>query len=731
MRYNSKLQFVSGNGSQISINSTVIAAVGTCAQWLDDDHVIANTPDESGRWCLRSYDLRDGTWRTVDPRGANFLAAGGGNYVAELTAETYGNISIESNAKLTLVGTDQRGAAAEDGTVATRAPNSGGFGLQLRTNDGRVTTIKLNGNENFVARDVYVVGADKVLWRDDAGALHAHGLHVGAVAGPSSRPIYVTLSGEPWLVYYTGKWGIVAHPVDHPELGRVAFTGNAYHHDARVHHHTLWIGASLGSGELPGEEKGVDVSTLPITDLTEGTPADPVVAIGRDHWLSYFVGYPGAGGGWDTNNDPPFVSLPANSWLVTPDGRFTNLSHEHLGTYIHGTSAIGVEGVESQAWQIAPSGKIPIAYWDGRRWPRWPNLPGMSWLCLQAYPGVNESLADFEADIRSIINDPSRPQLPLVFVAKAYTNNTYPPKKLEESVPVYSRIVRDAPSIICTLVFNGNGRATGLQDNQNVIPLWQEYFNGITGTPAGGETPMIDWTKIHEYGVRRWAELDVQNKSQEIVNTGRDCRPFQKDCFVQIAQELYWDEGVQFDLFWKHGVPDFNNPEDVQHKLEHIGEDIIVDTPNMGYKDVVVSMGIPSASWNASGGTSPVTPGDENKCAPPPKPSEGGGEEPQPFNVVIHDYDAICSRSDPGGCNIQLEVEAVDTGVGGRISVWLEGSGEKIRPFKFDSLEDMHFFRGVRWKFGVPGTWPLIVEVVTEDGRTARSDGSHQVTVVA
>lgn len=729
MRYNSRGQFVSGNGGPLSINSSVIADVGTLAQWLNDDHVIAQTPVDDGVWKVRSYSLITGTWTPLDDRGANFLAAGGSRWIAQLAQPpvVFGNIT-EPTASLTLTGTDGRGAGSRDGTIATLAPGSGGLGLQLRTALGEVKTI----GTGFVARDVHVIDANRVIWRDDAGTLHAHGVHVGTVAGPVGRPIYVETDHGPWLVYFTGAWGVVAHPVDHLELGRVVFTGNAFHHDAAVFGGGLWVGASSGAQERPGEEFGVNVWTLPITDLTGGT-GDPVVPIGRDHYLGYFVGYPGASGGWDTNDDPPLPQpLPCNCALVTPDGRFLNWNGEWVGTFIHGGSS--VEDVVNKAWAIAPTGKIPIAYWDGP-WPSWPvNLPPNSWLCLWAYCKLSSTPTPeaLEAWVRSVIADPNRPQLPLVLVAQCYTSNSDNTKDINALVPVYSRIARDTPSMIWTLGFSGTGRKGGLQDNPQTVPLWQQYFDGITGAPEQPEEPE-EPEMPPDNGIVDGVCVNPQNYFLTLVH-GTDPRQY-REVIERIKEDL-WKYGIGFQTRTPAPGDDLGEPTSRLY-LPCAG------CPNAAPEsdhDKRFGVRQQSACWdegcvvdtvqNDSAGTPIAWTWVERGPQPyQPIPAPDGEPDPDPtITIEIHGYDEIASRSDPEGCEIKFEVTGPPE-LTGMFNAHLE-SGEGERWFRFERLEDLHYLRGVRWKFGVPGTWPLIVEVLLDDGRLIRSDGSHRITVI-
>jgi hypothetical protein len=272
-----------------------------------------------------------------------------------------------------------------------------------------------------------------------------------------------------------------------------------------------------------------------------------------------------------------------------------------------------------------------------------------------------------------------------------------------------------------------------------VKPYWQELFATITGTPAidtgGGGGSSMDWNQIHTYGQQRWAELEVNRKSQDLVNQGLACRDFQKDCFVKICSELYYDRSIPLELFWKAGVPEYGNPEDVKQKLRSIGEDIIVDRPVSQYKDVVQAMGHQSASWNAAGGGSPVTGNDLNRCGRPP--NVGLLEPPKPPEppsgdvgvIAIPYHDATTRRSDQYGMRINYDIYATSAVV--EVEFDLEGDGTPsiIQTYRNEPARDGRYVRGLFFKATVPGTWPIRLKATDSAGNRYESDGSHLVTV--
>ena len=389
--------------------------------------------------------------------------------------------------------------------------------------------------------------------------------------------------------------------------------------------------------------------------------------------------------------------------------------------------------------QKAASSDVPVlAYWDGRHWPRYPVLGPTDWLGVFGYCYADETMAVFEANLRHLIQAVPAHYPQIAIVCQSFTSNTALTTNLKGVVGVYARVARDEPRVTFLAPFSDQGRATGLQDHPELLPYWQELFTGVTGTPdnlGGNGAPTMDWQTIHTYGQQRWAELDVQGHSQTLVDAGLECREYQQDCFVTIASELYHTLGIGCELFWKAGVPEYGNPQDVKDKLQHIGEDILVERAANIYKDVVVQMGIPSAHWNASGGGSAVTPGDLHRCGPPPNvtiiepPDPPDPPTPGHIDVLIHTYEPTASRSDPHGWSINYEVES------DRPNVWMAfefvGSGEPAIEvmFKAEPRIDGRYVRGLFLKPTVEGSWYPRVRARDDQGNEASADGATPVQV--
>lgn len=453
-RFSSFGTFVSGNGGQISYDGILAGGnVGTCAQWLTDNLIIANVQFPDGIFRVGQFDVWNpgAGWTALDARGANALSAGGGRWAAFTPAlGVFGHIN-DAIAGLSLQGTDQRGAAGSDGTLATVANYQVGTGLQL------------NGVEiapHQICRNAQVLNAATAVW--DGGG----NVHIGQVL-PYQR---MRIVGD-WRVYYTPQWGIVAHPVDRPQEGRV-IAQVGYHHDAVLVDGRVLVGYSTGIQELPNEWRVVNALDFALTDLTSSAPLEPVPAINKPCWLGWF------------EFQEPVNPGPHNCLLRVKRDGLISADEAHVAMWVQGSS---VEEIEQKAAQQS----LPaVAYWDAREWPRWPTLPTDAWIALQAYQRANESDATFEADLRRIITDASHRYPQVALVCQCYTSNTGNTSDLMGLPPIYARLARDFEAVTMLLVFSDEGRATGLNDHPEMRSRWQELLNGITGTPSTEEPPM-------------------------------------------------------------------------------------------------------------------------------------------------------------------------------------------------------------------------------------------------
>lgn len=437
---------------------------------------------------------------------------------------------------------------------------------------------------------------------------------------------------------------------------------------------------------------------------------DDIVAVGKPLYL-----------GWFEFNQPPSINPPGNAITAirfpNESGTIKLFNGRQFATWIDGQTVAEINA------RVAACPTPALAYWDGRNWPEWPILRQGDFLGMFGYCYADETPAIFEANLRALLGKVPFQFQDIAVICQCFTSNASLTKDLKGLVPVYARIARDNPRVTFLNVFSDQGRATGLNDHPELRAYWDKLAAGITGIPDNGGG-MVNWAEIDRIGKDRWAELEVQKISQEMVDRGEDCRPFQQQMFIKICRELYCDKQIDFDFFWKHGVPNYEDPADVIAKLAHIGEDIIVDVAAKGYRDVVARMGHPTAEWNAGGADSPITPGDEAHCSHPPCDSVPGGD----VKVFIMEYDKMVRRSDPNGMLVRFEIASQNPVVEVILNL---SDDEPAIPIYFDAKErvDGRYVRALAFKPTVNGDWLLSVHARDSEGHTGEAVGPVRVHV--
>lgn len=699
-RFNSFGTFVSGNGGPVSFDGTVIAAAGTCAQWKTDNVIVANVL-LGGRFVVAEYDVWNPSagWKVLDDGGCNALEAGGGRWAAFTAGRgVFGDVLLPESG-LSLVGTDQRGGAGPDGTLAFVPSYQVGTGLQLRAPHGAIS------DEHFVvARNVQVLGWGAAVW--DGGAM---GVTLGRMVAPWQR---LRVAGD-WRVYYTEAWGVVAHRKDDPEHGYVVATGNAYHHDAVEKDGRLYVGYSTGIQERPEEARVVDVElSVPVTDLTTGT-VEPVPAIGKPLWVAWFE---------FANTFSPYP--PGNAVLfVRTGGNISADDGNYVGQWVQGES---VEAIETQAATV----RKPVAYWDARTWPRWPALPADGWLALQAYCGAPE-LPAFEANMRAVLDSVPASYRNVALVCQCYTSNVGLTTNLAALVPIYARLARDYPQVTMLLPFTDQGRATGLNDHPEVRPRWEELMRGVLGKPKGGDmgNGIVDGVCVDPERFFMSLTLDAGKRPQDYQQVMSEIEPelFKYGMGQQTNGTGGADPSVlRGRLFLPTGVcpnasPRQGHPQDVRYHVNQtpsccgIGEvpclfvDVVNDPPTQWI-------------WRVGGG---LTMADYR-----PVPAVDPGPEPSEVTVLIHSYDPFVYRGDPKGLLVRFDADSRHPIV--KIELDLEGDDEPSIPLSFvaENGRDGRYVRALAFKPVRNGTYKLRVTATDAKGNVGKSDGTHTVTVV-
>lgn len=471
-----------GAGSLGAFLNNVQFDTGGGAMWMDrrtllDQRIVYQHWGEDGEY-LGIFDRLTGEiGRAVtEPqhlfynRGASAIASGGGRWAA--WANGFG-LFTSWDLYLPHAGLIGMGDAGE---LIYAADQQKGLPVIVR---------EANGVEWILseepAYDIRIYGDRRATWNDKFQKIHSLNLpELTTVSGALYRPRAAEIEGQWWISYFCEGRGIFVHPF-HETIGYVLVpSGSAWQEISSLNKTRILRGAwSTRAGEIAGDVLTHDYDTTSDPRVELNTIFVPPV--NKKLWLGFFTGRPGTqNGGWDTSDDPPgTATTPGNAILDVPTSAVMNTAtNKPVGLFITGDTVEQIEA-KCQAW-YEPS----VAYWDGRNWPRYPNLPDRAWLAVQAYCGVTESVTAFEADIQRILTDIARqqPKRKIAIVAQCYTSNPSLTRNLAELVPVFSRLARHA-NVTMVLPFSGNGRKTGLQDNPEARAPWEQFAASITGTP--------------------------------------------------------------------------------------------------------------------------------------------------------------------------------------------------------------------------------------------------------
>jgi len=675
--------FMGVGGLPGSLNGTLIPD-STGPQWYNYELGIFQQPS-TGK--LVSYNINSGIRLEVASRGANDLRAGGNVWAAWLSG--YGLYSSTGvylpDAGLLDVG--------PDGAIGFTPNRQSGIGADVLEIDGEIWRLT-----DGIVYDLQLLGQHRAIWRDEGHIIHTYGIPSCIQIGSVWRPRAVKVDGTWFVCYFSDLVGVVLHPFDSTEGWVIAPPGvDAFQHDMIAIGIVIELAWSARAGELPEDlrERAINTFTEPRVQLI---PTIKIPAINKPCWL-----------GWFEFIEPTIPFAPSNCILRvrTEPGTIRELEGNQFALWVQSLDGT-VESIEQQA---ANSGHPTVCYWDGRDWPRLPNLPLNAWLGLQAYCKSYESPEKFELIMRSYIEGIYLNYPKIALVCQCYTSNDSLTKDIRGVVPVYARLARDYPRINMLLAFSDQGRATGYNDHPEVRSLWQDLFNGITGEPTMSN------------GVVNGVLVDPQAYFFSLV-AGKNPTNY-IDVLNEIGPDLYkYGLGQQKDsgctprarLFLPTGNAGCINAAPDNTPLEQcLG--VKQHPPCWEHAvDVVDSGGSGGWVWVDRGGPAYVP-----ISAPEPEPSL--------ITILILAFDSVVGRSNPNGMLIRFEVASARPIV--QIELDLEGDGEPsiVNNLLNEPRRDGRYLRALAFKPTVNGTWPLRVKAKDDLGNVGQSNGTHMVTV--
>jgi len=507
--------------------------------WVDDDTLIVVDARSGGTTKLwRPYDDPDAVsmldaWNP--PSIANAVSGGGGRYLA-WAGYPSGSVLYGALGAIPYAGF---GDVAEDGTIAFKTVYQSDHGITIvppdapgrydptRPNDLPTGWIRLDAPSGI---DLRALPGGQATWRG------------GAYGRPAPRPFYADAMGlmvlrvadEDWLLYWSNARPGLVLQLDGGDHGYVLDeVGEAFNHDAFGGADRATIAFSRTQGEAPGDlcvllanRDGVTVARdaagqvldWQVDGLGHSTRAPirwqaldyPLVlpTIDRPLWLGWFEFEQSRRGPGNAALLVRNASGAQDRAVIVTDETVGRVSGRVVGHYVSGAT---VEEVEAAARRVAAGGVVPVAYWDGRRWPRLPSLPPGAWIAQQAYCGAAEDLATFEGAIdHELRRFPADAKLAIV--GQQYTSNAslagyvdptspspHDSHGIRPLIPVLLRLAARFPNVVALLPFSGYDRRGGLVDHPDLVAPWQQVANGLRTPPpeAAANPPRVT--------IARWA----------------------------------------------------------------------------------------------------------------------------------------------------------------------------------------------------------------------------------
>jgi hypothetical protein len=468
-RLNGKGQAVMGvGGGPCSIDGVTVSAVGGAACWLDDNTIVFNMGNDHVGWNVVLMDVVSKFGGQLLGHGANFLAAGGGKWLAWTAGIGLEGAVKASGASVSLTNTDGRGEIGRDGTIAYVASQQAGMPTVLVAPDGAQTVI------NEAAYGLCVFGPGQAIWNGGGTTLTDK-----PKIFPNAKGIRVVmLDGQKWLVYwYSGK--LVAHPWNDNTNGLLVHEGDdAFYHDAvTLPDGTLMIAWSRTQGEGPDHLVRVSYSiqerAAKMISLIATQPVPQIVGINaipafeRKVWIAPFFSHS------ERYGDTPINEHVGNAILLVDNNEDMAVFARELDAY----AKLGTPLIVQASRQVHPEhADMTVAYWAGNQaevrntmaltstqalekpviWYEdtpteagWPNLrpdwmTERIWPAVQAYRAAGEAIDVFETRMRAMLNKVTTYGRPLALVPRFDDfNGSGSVQQTLEAMPVYAKLLND------------------------------------------------------------------------------------------------------------------------------------------------------------------------------------------------------------------------------------------------------------------------------------------------
>lgn len=296
-------------------------------------------------------------------------------------------------------------------------------------------------------------------------------------------PVPVLTPTGPWVVVTTNT-EIRAYPWGKTQ-GYIIVTGEDqnFEPDAVWRNNEIQVVWSNANGTLPVPRRSLKLDA-PRNELNP----PPIVPINRQLWFGFFMFSNGPKAPGNSTVAVRRVTGPQSQPFVATIESAGIATGQVLGYWVSNEAVPGtdVTYIENLAKDVYAAGYRPVAYWDARLWPRKPELPKGSWVCVQAYQLKTESTAQYESSVRNEIARVISWGYDVVFIPQCYVQ--LPPTKQVEDLrlipPVAARVARDFPQVVAMLPFHASdGRRTGLEDHPEVRADWEKVGSTIQTPP--------------------------------------------------------------------------------------------------------------------------------------------------------------------------------------------------------------------------------------------------------